>query len=521
MESAITVKIISDSITTTISPSTSKTEIYVNDEDIVEKDKRRANELIKSMRRMPNWHMTNHYIGNNKMMTMNNYKHHNAQFANGWRAVPLPKIGKVPIKIHSSSVAIPVVIPIVTTTTTTTTTEKPIPSPTTTSATIEISSIDFSPIPVMHIINQQPKPMMIENNDDDDRNNQTYAMKCFIDGKQYSNGEQISITTDDDNPCTYCRCFYGQKICQQHICPSAPSLDCLAEQKNGQCCPVYTCGKTTTNVDNNSEQQSDDLNSNIDQSIVFNHEQSLPIRSRGPQFVVPINHQPTDDSTIPLSSTNHSQRRNGMLMPMNPLEFLYNNPLVNRVHFPSSSSTQSPIIEMKENWPIVNPNSIKFNPQLPTNDIMRINNNKDKDKNLPNFDSKDEQIGTNISSPIRTQPQSPVRPIFSTHKLIPSSNEQNLLPPPSSSQSQAQSSSTYIPMIMTISTVKPFVTSSTKVVPNIQTSGGNNLMTNLFQVSGCNIYGKMYKTQEQIPELSDQCKWCICSISGVKCTNNC
>ena len=141
-------------------------------------DKRRANELIKSMRRMPNWHMTNHYIGNNKMMTMNNYKHHNAQFANGWRAVPLPKIGKVPIKIHSSSVAIPVVIPIVTTTTTTTTTEKPIPSPTTTSATIEISSIDFSPIPVMHIINQQPKPMMIENNDDDDRNNQTYASKC-------------------------------------------------------------------------------------------------------------------------------------------------------------------------------------------------------------------------------------------------------------------------------------------------------------------------------------------------------
>lgn len=175
---------IPDQTTATPASSFSKTNTSVDNEDLVIEngkffllhcsvvlihmflftcpDKRRANELIKSMRRLPGWYLTN-----NKM---NNYKQH-AQFANGWRAVPLPK-SKVPIRMHSaiSSVAIPVVVPIITTSTT----EQPIPT-TTTTKDVELSSDAFSPMP-MHTIQQKP---MIVNDRGDDNNNQTYESKAF------------------------------------------------------------------------------------------------------------------------------------------------------------------------------------------------------------------------------------------------------------------------------------------------------------------------------------------------------
>ncbi|OTF81473.1 hypothetical protein BLA29_004794 [Euroglyphus maynei] len=156
---------------------------------------------------------------------------------------------------------------------------------------------------------------------------------------------------------------------------------------------------------------------------------------------------------------------------------------------------------MKENWPII-PNAIQFNPQSSTNEIT-VN----KDKIIPNFEPMEQ--ATN-SSPIRTQPQSPIRPV-STHKLIPSSSIDQAL------RLSLSSSSTHIPM-MTTTTAKP-LTSSTNMIGNIHSA--NNLMPNIFQVSSCNIYGTIYGIDEQIKELSNQCKICICSITGVKCTDNC
>ncbi|KAH9414531.1 hypothetical protein DERP_008726 [Dermatophagoides pteronyssinus] len=427
--------------TTTILPlSSSKINATLDDnnggeaeKDVKENDKRRANALIKSMRRLPGWYLTSHYIGNgggNKMNQPNqplSYKQQqqqHAQFANGWRAVSLLTSSKIPSRIpistNSNQVAIPVsVVPIISTTTTTvSSTEKSISTSATAEEDIEKSNVAFSPMPIKI---DNPKPIRIDVDDKNvNQNNQTYEMKCLINGKQYSNGEQITIPDDNnnDNPCTYCRCFYGQKICQQHICPSAPSLDCLAEQKSGQCCPIYTC--KSIQMENNASPLPSDDSTNISHST---NQESMtetfflqPIRSRGPQFIANV------QSSLS-SSTNHSQRRNGMLMPMNPLEFLYNNnnnndnPSMNRVHFPtyhkssstsSSSITQSPIDQIKD----VNCATIP------------VNNN-------------------------------------------------------------------------------------------------NNLMPNIFQVSSCNIYGKMYEIDKQIEELSNHCKICICSITGVKCTDDC
>ncbi|XP_027204435.2 uncharacterized protein LOC113798148 [Dermatophagoides pteronyssinus] len=534
--------------TTTILPlSSSKTNATLDDnnggdaeKDVKENDKRRANALIKSMRRLPGWYLTSHYIGGGNKMNQPNlpssYKQQqqqHAQFANGWRAVSLLTSSKIPSRIpistNSNQVAIPVsVVPIISTTTTTvSSTEKSISTTATAEEDIEKSNVAFSPMPIKI---DNPKPIRIDMDDKNvNQNNQTYEMKCLINGKQYSNGEQITIPDDgdNDNPCTYCRCFYGQKICQQHICPSAPSLDCLAEQKSGQCCPIYTC--KSIQMENNASPLPSDDSTNIshstDQESMTETFFLQPIRSRGPQFIANV------QSSLS-SSANHSQRRNGMLMPMNPLEFLYNNnnnnndnPSMNRVHFPtyhkssstsSSSITQSPIDQIKDvNWSNL---ATKFNPKLPINDIIRVNDKDDENEKLTNFEPMEQQQATTNSSPFRTRPQSPLRPI-STHKLSSSSSssvdrDYHLLRP-------SLSSNSYNPLISTTS--KPLITTTTTTTSATipVNNNNNNLMPNIFQVSSCNIYGKMYEIDKQIEELSNHCKICICSITGVKCTDDC
>lgn len=44
-------------------------------------------------------------------------------------------------------------------------------------------------------------------------------------------------------------------------------------------------------------------------------------------------------------------------------------------------------------------------------------------------------------------------------------------------------------------------------------------MDSLLRLSGCNIYGEMYKVGELIEELSDTCSQCYCTDSGVQCRN--
>ncbi|XP_065208758.1 proteoglycan 4-like [Planococcus citri] len=45
----------------------------------------------------------------------------------------------------------------------------------------------------------------------------------------------------------------------------------------------------------------------------------------------------------------------------------------------------------------------------------------------------------------------------------------------------------------------------------------DSVISGLLKLSGCNIFGKMYKTGEQIDELTEPCSRCICSEAGVHC----
>lgn len=152
-------------------------------------DKRRANALIKSMRRLPGWYLTSHYIGNGGGNKMNNQplshkqqQQQHAQFANGWRAVSLLTSSKIPSRIpistNSNQVAIPVsVVPIISTTMSST--EKSISTSTTTATIaeedIEKSNVAFSPMPIKI---DNPKPIRIDVDDKNvNQNNQTYESK--------------------------------------------------------------------------------------------------------------------------------------------------------------------------------------------------------------------------------------------------------------------------------------------------------------------------------------------------------
>lgn len=84
----------------------------------------------------------------------------------------------------------------------------------------------------------------------------------------------------------------------------------------------------------------------------------------------------------------------------------------------------------------------------------------------------------------------------------------------------------------TVSTVKSLIIEKIKPVselglesreasPEILTKPSKfNDINNLLRLSGCNIYGQMYNVGEFIEELSDNCTMCMCTNSGVQCSDS-
>lgn len=57
--------------------------------------------------------------------------------------------------------------------------------------------------------------------------------------------------------------------------------------------------------------------------------------------------------------------------------------------------------------------------------------------------------------------------------------------------------------------------------PPVPSSEPQQQLWNVFQVSGCNIYGKLYGVNEVVRELSSKCKACTCTSLGVQCNHTC
>lgn len=54
-----------------------------------------------------------------------------------------------------------------------------------------------------------------------------------------------------------------------------------------------------------------------------------------------------------------------------------------------------------------------------------------------------------------------------------------------------------------------------------QSPSGSQQLWNVLQVSGCNIYGRLYGVNEVVRELSSKCKACTCTSLGVQCNETC
>lgn len=356
-------------------------------------------------------------------------------------------------------------------------------------------------------------------------------MKCEVDGQQYINGD---IIPNPENFCINCRCFYGKKMCQEQKCPPAPSDECIAEKNDKQCCPVYTCKSSL--ITNTATTVAPIINDTIkmDQS---------PIR-RGPQYITDSYMDAKLESTIRKINNNQSEhfemksseQRKLIMPPLNSL--MYNYPLSpNRVHFPSKPKTSS-----ASNLNGINTfdyvTSSIFNRQLfemLTKQMKPVVN----ENNDGMVDENQHQMSTNNNSPIRTRPQSPQfdENILQTAPSSSTTTKSNII---NEQQKSEPEPTTEMPIITTVGSIsettkysspKRAVVSNANISNLLQISGNNNVQIFWFRNlifffipqpnTGCNIYGKMYKIDETINELSNQCKTCVCANFGVKCMQKC
>ncbi|KAJ6216132.1 hypothetical protein RDWZM_007289 [Blomia tropicalis] len=291
-------------------------------------------------------------------------------------------------------------------------------------------------------------------------NNQTdiSKAKCIVDGKEYENGDTIIPKSAD--PCTYCRCFYGKEICHEQKCPSPPSNDCLPERTSKQCCPLYTCKQLTESNTKTTEPINSYRNVSTNGPETFSTEKSILAR-RGPQ------HQPNDSSP----ESNKTQSNNIESLSKN----FENEPADSHQHqhhhqqrIPFPMDTLPRPLDMVYGARL--DNRIHFppnhRPNLPPGLIVPPGL-QGSILNLNNPFIKRPIFGPNaFGQPIKIDDLRGLGPI----RPIPQSPIQN---------------------------------QKTKAPDEIG--------------SRCNIYGKIYQTGEEVEQLSNECKRCICSSHGVQC----
>lgn len=97
-------------------------------------------------------------------------------------------------------------------------------------------------------------------------------------------------------------------------------------------------------------------------------------------------------------------------------------------------------------------------------------------------------------------PQDPHNRFSHLHSTEESNSYEDTTPPPPSTTT-------------TTTTTEPPTTS--------QSPSSSQQLWNIFQVSGCNIYGRLYGVNEVVRELSSKCKACTCTSLGVQCNETC
>ncbi|UXI14543.1 Huntingtin-interacting protein K [Sarcoptes scabiei] len=476
-------------------------------------------------------------------------------FSNGWRAIKIPK-HKFSLKkhhqpqkntnledqrrktssLHSTTVTSTTSLPMVT--------EFPTSSPSITEESFDESSgvnnLDRDDRMEIITSNSTSIPISITTSVATTTTS-TFSEKCILDSQEYHNGDTIPSSSDD--PCEYCRCFYGKKMCQRQKCPpSSLTTECISELKTGQCCPLFICKINNSSDDTN-------LTLIIDRTKILNETKpEITAIRKGPQFsdapespdpvsppipqlsidqgleersvkqqeksidLLPYHLEPKLNPYIPDRSIYNVDQRRRIALPFIPFDFLYKNPIKSRIHFRDSNR---PPVENGQfsggtnNIPFsrINPSilAILSSQQQPPlfSPIVPNNLNDLEPSPSPSMKSTKPVPSIGPQSPIRTLPQSPIQLNAKPLKVMDKMPESTPIP----NQITTESSK-----LLSSSTSSPFPSISTVKTINIG---------NILQLSGCNIYGKVYKIDEEIKELGNQCKMCVCDATGVDCIQKC
>ncbi|XP_054709394.1 uncharacterized protein LOC129219099 [Uloborus diversus] len=263
---------------------------------------------------------------------------------------------------------------------------------------------------------------------------------CFVNGRIYTKGELI-ITAD---PCDFCRCVYGRKICTKKDCPVPPG--CQPEKVPGYCCPRFTCGNDMT-----PESQAKNVTMNSIPSP------SLPTPyPRLPERIRPV-----------IAVQEKTTLKYGSRVRPRPTQM-----------YPESKSTARPTTRFSESSSIT----------------PKYGYSTERTNSFPHFVKEVATTEPDVAQSTRANSFDFVRSTYQASDFEISSSVRN-----------ADTSSKIAIKTTTQQAELQFVPDP----------------WGLLKVSGCNIYGKFFKINDQVEILSGPCSHCICTTNGVECNDIC
>ncbi|GFY60503.1 uncharacterized protein TNIN_88701 [Trichonephila inaurata madagascariensis] len=381
---------------------------------------------------------------------------------------------------------------------------------------------------------------------------------CFVDGRYYTSGETIIKS----NPCEMCRCFYGHPLCQVQQCPPPPDPSCALDYLPGYCCPRVTCGlETDPDQPLGIVSPPEPTSQEIRRSDNDNQWKPLPhgplLRTTESAFKTDSTHkahkkpdvQPIIETFVepeiqtappPTISNIYVWAGDSKKESAEPVTETQVTTVTTTTVETTTTEKPATTISTTVNQPPTTSatNEETTQPQLPTEITYSA---EEIPTTLPPFTTVTVNFD-DIIDPYTTVPLKPLEPIFD-HNSEEHKGPQNksgihdnssgvrkildevITLPPSKvelSLSDVSNISTVLPVIVTMPTVAPVDESDKEPVTMFSADLGavTELGGNL-KISGCNVYGKYYRINDKVSDLSKPCSDCICSADGIVCNATC
>ncbi|XP_076346183.1 uncharacterized protein LOC143244773 [Tachypleus tridentatus] len=321
---------------------------------------------------------------------------------------------------------------------------------------------------------------------------------CTVDGRSYNNGDTIPKL----DPCSQCNCFFGSELCQQQQCPSPPSPKCIAENVVGFCCPRFTCHETIRPLPEDKAKGSGDGSK---YPLTFDH-QPWKTTKRVPNHFRKVTSLATMSDIGDVVNGEISALSDKSISPsiVTPIS---KNSTVQNVNIVTAKSTYFPEIFQETNntllWTVTTSSSGLANEDLLIINMGGLDYKKNVNTEL-SYTGFDPITTSSYPSHTKETSHSTLMKVSHLHSFVSNlsaTNHNEMIRPFQNQQ---------------------LVTKKTLSQPQVSVET-NSYSSNwgLLKVSGCNIYGKFYKVNENLEELGGPCKECICTDSGVKCNIIC